>query len=513
MDSRALFIKSVTIILPGSWPDSCAQGPIGPASGEKSDITVVPYGPTGSNTWTQQSGGCGRPGDQIYITEDILRNDEATLGRLLVKEFAKYRYGVFDEQGFEQDPVYPMCYRENEEEKLKVTSCSDMPVHDNGICTNNQMPLNVSDLVDSNARSSIMFAAEAPSVNMFCDEGTHDRNAPTKHNFMCERRSTLDVILQHPDFFGNTIQPPSNGITNTNPTFVVKKRTTTRYVLIIEDTKEMLLRESWTHLRNAIRKWAVYDLPSNSEVGLVLVNEGKAVKLLDITSLMYAKDRDLVGSSIPYSPGDSRAAPCLQCAIKDSIQMLKERIRTHGPASSVIVMIAPGMEYSHEVPELAKEAKNSKIKITTINYPGIIRQQMLDSVAIETDGLAFTVQEKKHNMDTSLLTTYFQLTNVMNSIAQQYYEGNPLDLPIEIHRKELNDNSRNSITGSFVLDADLGEPARFALFTHNGDTPLIKSLTLWSPSQVQYSRKSESLLNVKIISIVASMNEVNIFLM
>lgn len=52
--------------------------------------------------------------------------------RILVKEFAKYRYGVFDEHGYDQDQVYPMCYKENDDEPLKVTSCSDMTVHDNG---------------------------------------------------------------------------------------------------------------------------------------------------------------------------------------------------------------------------------------------------------------------------------------------------------------------------------------------------------------------------------------------
>lgn len=503
LDSRA-YIRSATIIIPGSWPDSCAQGPIGPSSGESSDISIIPKGPTGTYTWTQQSAGCGKSGDQIYVTSEAVQNSDYSFSRILVKEFAKYRYGVFDEHGYDQDQVYPMCYKENDDEPLKVTSCSDMTVHDNGICSNTQMPLNVSDLVEPIARSSIMFAAGAPSVNMFCDEGTHDRNAPTKHNFMCKRRSTLDVILQHADFFGNVAQT-SNQYSNT--TFTIKKQTMTRYVVIIEDTKEMLLRESWTYLRNAIRKWAVHDLLSNTEVGLVMVNDVKAVKRLDITSLKNPTDRDLVGSSIPYTPGDSRAAPCLQCAIKDSIQMLKNRVRSHGPANSVILIIAPGMEYSHEVPELAKEARNTKIKIATINYPGIIRQQMLDSISAETGGLSFTVQEKKHNFDTSLLTTYFQLTNVLYNIGQRYYQGNPLNLPIEIHRKELTDDGRNSVTGSFVVDPDLGEPARFAVFTHNGDSPLIKSLTLWSPSQVQYQRISESLLSVKIITIAATINE------
>ncbi|GLV34560.1 hypothetical protein CBL_09041 [Carabus blaptoides fortunei] len=504
LDSRA-YIRSVTVSLPASWPDSCVADPIVAGSGEQSDISIVTRGPSGSRAWTQQSAGCGQPGDQIYITYDSFRSAEPAMSRTLIKEFAKYRYGVFDEQGYDQDLVYPMCYREDESKPLLVTGCSDSVIQDNGICTNPSMPFNASDLVDPTSRSSIMFAAEAPLVSMFCDDGNHDRNAPTKHNFMCERRSTLEVILRHEDFIGNTVQH-SNDITNTTPTIVFKRQSLTRYVLVIEDTNEMMIRESWTYLRNAIRKWAVYDLPSNTEVGLVMANESSASKLLNISSLIKSNVRDLVASNIPYTPGDSRAAACLQCALQDAIEMLKERNRTHGPASSVIVLIAPGMEHSHQMPDLAKEATASRIKIATINYPGVFRTQMLDTVATETGGVAYTVLEKKYNVDTSLLSTYFQLTNVMYSITQRFYQGNPRNLPVEIHRRELVDD-RYSVTGSFVLDKDIGEPARFALYTHNVDSPLIRSLTLTSPSQVHYQAKSDSLLSVKIITIAASINE------
>lgn len=52
--------------------------------------------------------------------------------RLLVKEFAKYRYGVFDEQGYNNDPIYPMCYYDDQNNQAKLTGCSDFPIDDNG---------------------------------------------------------------------------------------------------------------------------------------------------------------------------------------------------------------------------------------------------------------------------------------------------------------------------------------------------------------------------------------------
>jgi hypothetical protein len=68
------------------------------------------------------------------------------------------------------------------------------------LCENPGSWYNISELVHPDASSSIMFTAEAPQLNRFCDASTHNRYAPTKHNLICNRRSTSEVILQHADF-------------------------------------------------------------------------------------------------------------------------------------------------------------------------------------------------------------------------------------------------------------------------------------------------------------------------
>lgn len=376
------------------------------------------------------------------------------------------------------------------------------------ICNNEQR--NVTEILDEKARTSIMFAAGAPSVSMFCDEGNHDRYAPNKHNFMCERRSALDVILQHPDFL--TSDHRSLGgqqITNTTPAVSYKRRSLTRYVLIVEDTQEMLVRESWTYLRNAVRKWAVYDLPGNTEVALIMMNESSASTLLHPTALHNHSARDVLASNIPYTPGDGRAPGCIQCALQEALKLLEGSIELRGPASSVILLVAPGTRQDIKTLEQAKRAASLGVRISTINYPGVLRPSPLDSLAELTGGPAYTVQERKHNIDTSLLTTYFQLTNVLYAIAERFQEidGPAPGMPVEIHRRELTDDYRSSITGSFVLDESMGEPARFSLFAHNVESPLIRSLSLWSPSQVEYTRRSDSMLVVKIITLAAPISE------
>lgn len=383
------------------------------------------------------------------------------------------------------------------------------------ICSGSNNDYNVTKMVNSNARSSIMFAAQAPSISMFCDDGNHDRFAPTKHNLICQHRSTIDVILSHSDFADNQLDSEiqKSLIVDTTPKITYKKQMLTRYVLVVENTLDMLQRESWSFLRFAIRKWAVHDLPENTEVAVVLTTETGSQKFLNFSSLKSSmhdpNPRDHVASSIPYTPGEYTQSPCLHCAIKTAVDMLNYRTRTQGTANNVILVIATGIDTTNQTSNVINEAKKNKIRIATVNYPNIIRQDSLDFLAQETNGVSFTVFEQKLNVDTSLLSTYFQLSNVLYNIVQKFYSGSPADLPIEIHRREIKDDGRSSVSGNFMLDSTLGEPARFMLYTHKSDTPLIKGMKLISPSHQIFSSRSDNMLNFKIITVISNISEVS----
>lgn len=135
LDGRAFF-QSINVILPTSWPDTCIPGGsrVSPATNSYSDITIQRRVTPGGTipAWTQQTGGCGEPGNQIFLNYDTLENYSNSLGRTIVKEWAKYRYGVFDEIGYHNDPVYPMCYINDQDKSQKITGCSDFPINDNG---------------------------------------------------------------------------------------------------------------------------------------------------------------------------------------------------------------------------------------------------------------------------------------------------------------------------------------------------------------------------------------------
>ncbi|KAJ1529422.1 hypothetical protein ONE63_006201 [Megalurothrips usitatus] len=521
LDGRATLGESV-VLLPDSWPDSCVpptpgHGPNGmippsitPSSGETPDISVQRVDPAyGALLYTQQSRGCGQPGDQIYMSHTLLEEPVSELGRRLARELAKYRYGVFDEAGHDGDPVYPTCYSGDESDRLSLTSCSDLPLEgDHSACQNSASP-NLSLLVQPSARASLMFAPGLHHVDHFCDASTHDRLAPTKHNALCGRRSVMEVINVHDDFQVADQQQKANASAPPPPTpapsFVYKRQTLTRYVLVVEDTKDMLIRDSWLFLRTAVRKWANLDLPVNAEAGLVLVNDSSASRLVAMQALSSQAARGLVSSNLPYSPGDSHASACLACGLREALDMLEERARLGGPASSVVILLAPGTDSQADLLAAAKEASLKRIRVATINYPGVLRSAPLDAAAQVTGAPAFTVAEKGYNMATSLLGTYFRLANALADVTRHFYQGHPNNLPVEIHRRELNDMS--SVTGTFVLEEGLGAPARFAVYTYNTENPLLKGVTLISPSQRTYTTRSEGLISLKMLTIAANINE------
>lgn len=376
---------------------------------------------------------------------------------------------------------------------------------------------NMTRMVDEKARSSIMFAAESPHVSMFCDEGNHDRLAPTKHNLICQRRSVLDVILNHKDFALNIPQNTlnSNQITDTTPRIIYKRQNLTRYVFVIENTKDMMQRESWSYLRLALRQWASYILPDNTEIGMVLSDSVQSSRALNIVPARSNSNdrfgnsnRDKFYSALPYTPSESMQPGCLHCSLKEAMHMLNSRTKSHGPANNIIVIIAPGMNSEDHLNSTVRDLKRSKIRVATINYPDIVRSSTMSFLAQETDGADYTVFEQKLNVDSTLLSTYFELHNVLYDVVMKFYSGSQSDLPMEIHRREITDDGRSSVTGSFMLDPSMGEPAQFTFYTHNTVTPLIKGLKLISPSHQTFADRNDKFIDFKMITLNANISEV-----
>ena len=114
------YIKSVTIVLPSTWKNHYGGQISSAFVYEDGDLRVNSPNPLYLDTpYTLQPRGCGEHGEYIHLTPDFLTHLNSTsaqtfgpLQKVFVHEFAKLRYGVFEEFGYPGDDQYPLFYYE-----------------------------------------------------------------------------------------------------------------------------------------------------------------------------------------------------------------------------------------------------------------------------------------------------------------------------------------------------------------------------------------------------------------
>lgn len=184
---------------------------------------------------TIQFEGCGRQGLQVQLSEQFINDVKSGSARskILLKNWAKFRYGVFDEHGFNGDRLYPLFWSTPGEDEhhnhwktngfhSKITSCAasshanhesiDFTAKDSKRqpCSLKMNPMtglpdefsSCSPEVEGNEDiiSSLMSHPTLKNNRFFCNQSTHNPRSPNKHNNLCEGRSVSEVILNHPDF-------------------------------------------------------------------------------------------------------------------------------------------------------------------------------------------------------------------------------------------------------------------------------------------------------------------------
>ncbi|KAK4311056.1 hypothetical protein Pmani_017435, partial [Petrolisthes manimaculis] len=303
------YIREVTVALPRTWrmntTHTCSQltttTPVTTTTASThTHIRVTTNHPVfGSRPWVQQSQGCGRQGDYIQLGSDFLHNNNnnnnnnnngtnihifyntnttkphtshTQSARLLLTEWVKFRWGIFEEKGYKDDPLYPLLFRD-------PTSGVHRP----------------------NACPHLQKSPSKLQSQPFCPTEAHIPEAPTKHNAQCVGRPAWDIIIHSHDFALGR-----NGPTNSTPVLLPKLRfvqeSAARIVLVVEDTAVMNMQQRWEFVRKAVRRVVVYDIPDGNYVALVVFNSvaRTSAPLSRMDSLSDVRQR--VGSSLPRNP-------------------------------------------------------------------------------------------------------------------------------------------------------------------------------------------------------------------
>ena len=292
------YINSVKILLPNTWSDTYQATISSEYFYEDGNIRINLANPVYADTpYTLQPGGCEDPGEYIHLTPEYityLQNDSQLVfgpfDNIFASEWAKLRYGVFDEHGYPGDKNYPLFYYKEEivngntEFNLKPNFCTDYDIQGRredpshgGSClfdpaTNlpDENCFFVATGDNSQISSSLLATPFLKSTKYFSTPDDKCFDKPTKHNALCKYQSVWEVIEKNNDFNGGNFKPMNASNPAPDTTFeIIQPDKGGRFVLVLDKSGSMDDENRMERLKQSSTRWIKYDLEEGNKLGVV----------------------------------------------------------------------------------------------------------------------------------------------------------------------------------------------------------------------------------------------------
>ena len=234
------------------------------------------------------------------------------------------RYGVFDDQGYLDDPLYPV-YTQDAQNRVLVTGTTNAMIRGAWTLTRNQSlncdPRKEADCLffpDESRNSQISCSLSTlpflSGVKDWCspEEAFHPAS-PSKHNILCKGRSVHQVIHAHPDFRNGPAA--TNEMPFANPEFDIIRQPVPEYVILLETSANM--KQIWKWVRKGLQNLIRFELPENSRVAIVTFNKEVKVEQT-MTRLTSESVRVRVADTIPdnHNKLSNLQDRCVSCAVQ-----------------------------------------------------------------------------------------------------------------------------------------------------------------------------------------------------
>ena len=446
-----------------------------PSTASDSDIDILVTTQPVPAYDTVQYGQCGVGGEKIILSQDIfLTLNTSTAARLVVAEWAKYRYGVYDEHGYPGSVLYPNYYISHG--NIYPTGTT------NALLTGSWVYKNSSSLCDPTAEQCY-FRPEGPNTHITCSLGyvpllptvigwcTQDQArhevGPGKHAVLCGGRSVPDVIFEHQDFKTRT-QRSVRQNNNLAPVFDIVRQPLPKYVLLIETSRAM--SGVWKWVRKACQNLVKYELPDNTEVAIVTFNS-EAVVVHNLTPLSSERVRSRLADTIPDSTNRlSRTdVRCVICGVKVAM----DQVLRNKEAGGHLIILTRGdkrtlTENDKEI--LSEYEKYYKIRVSSILLPAPSEAPLVyyNTIATLSGGRSRAVYLTDNKMET--------LSGMIDSLVEICSVDTPGDLPVTLHHQPVTRSSSWSSQGQFLMDTIIGRDTVFGIFVEDDENHQIKSV-------------------------------------
>ncbi|XP_055931309.1 calcium-activated chloride channel regulator 1-like [Argiope bruennichi] len=369
-----------------------------------------------SGPYTLQNKGCGKPGLRIHVPEEFLSNKGTERAKAFVKEWAKYRYGVFDENGFTGDTLYPACYTIPGSNTTKVNDCADKSIVYNLRQTSKEKPefCNPVPVYGKNNQvtSSLMSRTDLPQVIHFCDDDNHphNRNAPSKQNLLCREQSTWNIISQHADFK----LKPIKRVRNVKDTVIFKYviEPEVRLIVAVDTSNAMLLEDRLDMVRNAFSYFVLYNLPEFSVVGLKNLKNRNNPLLVTVKT---PADAEQLIDAFPEQYGEEEV--CIHCGIEQALQTLK--MNSEISQGQIVVISATDIDESR-VANLENVLQKNKVVLHVLYFRKRLKAApLLQKLTFVSGGSFFYIPEdfKSGNSMSSLTLIYEAFRSIYESFS------------------------------------------------------------------------------------------------
>ncbi|CAL4062253.1 unnamed protein product, partial [Meganyctiphanes norvegica] len=394
-----LSFGEVKVVVPETW--TCG-GIANSSEGIRlsdAHVMVAPSHPVFlNNPWTQQPRGCGEQGDFIYIPEGYLSSTSeevyGTTAQAFVQEWAKFRWGVFEETGHSGDAMFPPSYHAMSNDSLTFLPnyCTDQEIVGEQSCTDSTEEKDCiftpnTDNSNYGITSSLLSVPFLKNVVSFCDSSTHKSDVPTKQNIICDGKSAWDVIKNSLDISEN--KPSENAPA---PIFTLLTATpafTDKIVIAVEHSHNTAINEdTWEFLRDAVKKFIEVDVKANTAVGLILFSN-TIENIYNLTILSSIDERIKLSSLVPK--GDSKSTET-----KNLLEAITKAAALLSNDGAIILMTANLKKLEVEASGLVSAAGGNSVWPILYPHKDGIDTSVYETLAQNTGGHTLTVKSDTH---------------------------------------------------------------------------------------------------------------------
>ncbi|KAH6921876.1 hypothetical protein HPB50_005752 [Hyalomma asiaticum] len=481
---------SVTIAIPDTWPPRPTAKNITTSLFPAADVRVAAENPQyGDTPYTLQPRGCGEWGEYVHLTprflsqmNDSIADAYGSPAYLLVHEWAHYRYGVFDEYGDPESSLYPSLYCESgtvhasvcsEHHKYTVYTDSGQPCRIyKGCRVSSKCKTRFEQRSEDPVTSSIMFMPYIKGVTDFCDNAnkTHNAFAPTKHNHLCDRKSTWEVISSNEDFEDLTPGDPEEVVEVEFTELQQMEGAEGRVIFALDVSGSMADENRIGNLIAAMSQFIQSVVPDGLEVGVVVFSDS-ASTVFPLTAMEKSTRSNLLEV---VNKLDAGGITCVGCALRMALQVFShvpttvpdvQRTRSAGEGSVIILMTDGEENVSPYIDDVMDELVAAQVVVNTIAF-GLDAAKNLEKLALRTGGKPFALRDDQSSVPVAIESAFLE---------------SALSLLDESKRPIVIIDQEAKVTGehrfSILVDPGLGNET--AVVLQSNDTTVLKTALLY----------------------------------